>query len=288
MNRREVIQQLHNKLKGHELGQGTGVRLYDFSVEESKDKHPVDGPPPQLFVLQLVVTEPNVTEETIQDAMAAYYDIMKDSCLLDTVKISSIMFTGGMQGMSYGGINILDPSLNLMPAYIRHYYVLPTPILSIPSKISNSIYTLNTAAVDHLKKFFKAADVQTAVITRAELRMKQFMKGTIKHNSTAGDEIITVHYSLPEDTHLEYKFDANNHYKITPTLVFDGNQIKFSIPDQERETFLAKNYSNMDELITLFGRQVYHALYKLMKKYGLETRYTTDVNSENIGAKMFQ
>ena len=273
-NRREVIQQIHQELKGRELGQGTGVLLYDFSVEESKKTLPVTGPPPQLFVLRLLVKNPEVNEQMIHNAMAAYYEVVKDAAAVDSFRIESIMFSGGMEGLSYGGVNILEPQLNLMPAYIRHSYVLPSFILTIPEKLDNSTYWLNEAAVEGLSKFFSAAGAQTAMINKAELRLKQLRRGSIKVKSTVSEDMITIHYVLPEDAHLEFNFDVHRHYKIKPELKFDGTKVLLTVSDQNRDSFLAMEGDKLGG----FQGDVVNSLASLITKYGLEVTHEDILN----------
>jgi hypothetical protein len=276
-DRRDIIIQLHEELKGHEIGQGNGVILHSYVVQESTSKEPIDGPPPLEFALFLLIKEPQVHESMLQHAMSAYYEMMHDYAAADKFSVQHIVFSGGLKGVSYDGVDLMKPNLNLLAAYVRHQYLISSPIVSIPSKISNEIYVLHPEAIAQLKKFFHAADMQQAVFSRANIHMRKLRKGklTVPLEKNQPETNVTIHFQVGDNAELVTTVDATHNYKITPTLKLKITDLHFTITDQDRESLLALKPGDRSH----FEQQVFYEFTKFMNNYGIKvgSEYWTEV-----------
>ena len=100
----EILENLHEELKGRELGDGTHVLLRHSLLQTDANNG-------TYYTLWFLCKEPIVKEDTFQNAMIAYYNIMKDYAGDIKVCVNSIVFTGGLKDAT-DGINILNTTMH--------------------------------------------------------------------------------------------------------------------------------------------------------------------------------
>ena len=251
-----LIHQLHQEMVGSQLGDDTNVFVRDYQLVGI------------TYVLYLEVPYAWVGEHMFQEAMAAYYSIMAPHADQEEYRIASIIFTGGLKD-THQGVNILDAHLNLMPAYVRHNFTLPHSISDVKDFVESDAFKLNAATVAQLKKFFAAVVPQQAVLKKSELMLKLLKRNKFTTKSRISDDMITINYTLPEDSMIHIEVDPNNHYRLHPVLKFDPTRVLFTVADQDRESFLA-----MEEKDTQgFLSDVIHRFVALVNKYGFKVSH---------------
>lgn len=259
----EILKQLHEQMLNQEMGHGTGVYLQAYDIARDQ------------FILKLIVPVTAVDVDMFQNAMAAYYETVKDYVENETYRLQSIIFTGGLKDVDYG-LDILDPQLNLMPAYVRHAFVLPEQFIRIPDQISKDVYVLNEAVTHHLKNFISAVGPQAAVLKRAQLHVRKLSHGRFEVEMHQG-EFKMVHFTLPPDSTVSIEVSPRDSYKLVPALKTDNMQVKLWLDDQDAESFLALDVDGRQRFVSA----IIHKFVELFKKYGIKVDHSDSTEIYN-------
>ena len=296
------IQNIAHQLNGLEVN---NIRVHDVSVFQGdleEDSHRIvlsvyDGNTDGWTI--------NQTDQLFQAVYDKVVSITGDPQFDVKFTIAKYEITAGLNGVQ---VNMLDARTNLLPAYIRHHFILPIPLKEIPQLINIDYFVLPEESVGMIQDIIRSFNSQKNVPQRYENLLRLLKRGTINikmdvDNHPLRGEPMRARYSLPENSKMVFGVDKVNHYKIVGKLDL-GTEGSFNIEILEDEQTLkdrfeesAKSggaqhnmingcYRTFEKMLATHKLKFQQESYQVCNLMRIETVFGTITNNGDGGFKL--
>ena len=149
-------------------------------------------------------------------------------------RITEYRITAGISGVD---VNILNPMLNVMPAFVRHQFVLPVYIKDFPGRIGANYFVIPHSVPVQVKRIVDALLSQSNVPQRYEKMFHMIKRGVLMVKlpdlMLESDVPFRIRYELPAGSGIRSIVDVSQRFKLKAVLDIAEGPINISVLDDE-------------------------------------------------------